>query len=85
MKKALNAVAKNMGMRYQQLKWIAKGSSGRGHHDDITVVVVFMEHAMQRQSSSRSELSMQGFADNTGPSNLSTVQENWVIEKGWIG
>lgn len=68
---ALHEAARKREMRYADLKKVAKGIR-RFFHDDITVVVVFIDHDMLRNpNSSIPELSVRGFIDAVGPSNFS--------------
>lgn len=51
--------------RYDEVKKMEKGSR-RAIHDDITVVVVFIDQ--QKMNMGIDELSMRGFNDSTSPS-----------------
>jgi len=54
-------------MRYADLKKVEKGIR-RFFHDDITVVVIFVDHEMLRgPNASIPELSVSGFVDSVGP------------------
>jgi pyruvate dehydrogenase phosphatase len=58
-------------MRYGDLKKLDKGVR-RYFHDDITVVVVFIDHELQQErSASVPELSVRGFGDSGGPFSFS--------------
>uniref|UniRef100_A0A0A9DKH9 p2C43 n=1 Tax=Arundo donax TaxID=35708 RepID=A0A0A9DKH9_ARUDO len=59
-------------MRYGDIKKLDKGVR-RYFHDDITVVVVFIDHELRQQGSSASvpEISVRGFVDSGGPSSFS--------------
>lgn len=60
-------------MRYDDLKKVEKGVR-RFFHDDITVVVVYIDHGLLQQSDvSVPELSVRGFVDSVGPSKFSGV------------
>ena len=59
-KAALKEAAKKREMRYSDLKKIDRGVR-RHFHDDITVVVVFLDpHLINRSSSYNSPLSIKG-------------------------
>lgn len=60
-------------MRYADLKKVEKGIR-RFFHDDITVVVIFLDHEMLGQKISVPELSVRGFLDTVGPSNFNILQ-----------
>lgn len=60
-------------MRYADLKKVEKGIR-RFFHDDITVVVIFLDHEMLGQKVSVPELSVRGFLDTVGPSNFNILQ-----------
>ena len=67
----MHEAARKRDMRYADLKKVEKGIR-RFFHDDITVVVVFIDHEMLRgPNSSVPELSVRGFIDGVGPSNFS--------------
>ncbi|KAE8674278.1 putative protein phosphatase 2C 68 [Hibiscus syriacus] len=68
---ALNEAARKREMRYDDLKKVDKGIR-RFFHDDITVVVVFIDHGSSvGTKTSVPEQSVKGFADSSGPSNFS--------------
>ena len=60
-------------MRYDDLKKIEKGVR-RFFHDDITVVVVFIDHKLLEKKMSVPELSIRGFVDTVEPSNFNILQ-----------
>ena len=60
-------------MRYDDLKKIEKGVR-RFFHDDITVVVIFIDHKLLEKKISVPELSIRGFVDTVGPSNFNILQ-----------
>lgn len=60
-------------MRYVDLKKVEKGIR-RFFHDDITVVVIFVDQEMLGQKISVPELSVRGFLDTVGPSNFNILQ-----------
>ncbi|PON45328.1 Protein phosphatase [Trema orientale] len=66
-KVALTEAAKKMRISYDVLKQRAKGER-RLIHDDITVVVVFIDHELLGQNCSLPEMSIRGFTDTVGPS-----------------
>lgn len=60
-------------MRYDDLKKVEKGTR-RFFHDDITVVVVFIDHDLLEKEGPVAELSVRGFIDSVGPSKFSILQ-----------
>lgn len=70
---ALNEAARKREMRYDDLKKVGKGVR-RFFHDDITVVVIYLDHEALRKNFSVPELSVRGFIDTIGPSNFNTLQ-----------
>ncbi|KAG6640821.1 probable protein phosphatase 2C 68 [Carya illinoinensis] len=73
LKAALNAAARKREMRYDDLKNVEKGVR-RFFHDDITVVVIFIDHDLLGKKISVPELSVRGFIDTVGPSNFNILQ-----------
>lgn len=70
---ALKQAARKREMRYDDLKKVEKGVR-RFFHDDITVVVVYIDHGLlQQRDASLPELSVRGFVDSVGPSRFSGV------------
>ncbi|CAN6233923.1 unnamed protein product [Urochloa humidicola] len=70
---ALKQAAEKREMRYDDLKKIEKGVR-RFFHDDITVVVVYIDHGLlQQRDASVPELSVRGFVDSVGPSRFSSA------------
>ncbi|XP_062186281.1 probable protein phosphatase 2C 43 [Phragmites australis] len=69
---ALKEAARKREMMYNDIKKLDKGVR-RYFHDDITVVVVFIDHELPQEGSSASvpELSVRGFVDSGGPSSFS--------------
>lgn len=66
-KAALREAAKKREMRYSDLKKIDRGVR-RHFHDDITVIVVFLDlHLISRSSSRGPLLSVKGFTGNANP------------------
>jgi pyruvate dehydrogenase phosphatase len=67
----LQQAARKREMRYDDLKKVEKGVR-RFFHDDITVVVVYIDHEfVQGRGSSAPELSVHGFVDSVGSSRFS--------------
>ncbi|KAL2464775.1 putative protein phosphatase 2C 68 [Forsythia ovata] len=66
-KSALTEVARKREMSYNDLTKIYKGSR-RYFHDDITIIVIFVDHEMLEKKVSVSELSVRAFLDTVGPS-----------------
>nr|CAB3488048.1 unnamed protein product [Digitaria exilis] len=72
---ALKEAARKREMRYGDIKKLDKGVR-RYFHDDITVVVVFIDHELRQEgSSSVPELSVRGFVDAGGPSSFSGLND----------
>ncbi|KAK7278821.1 hypothetical protein RJT34_23859 [Clitoria ternatea] len=69
LKVALNVAARKREMRYKDLQKLGKGIR-RFFHDDITVVVIFVDHELRGKKVSVPELSIKGFIDTVGPSNF---------------
>ncbi|TVU28029.1 hypothetical protein EJB05_19536 [Eragrostis curvula] len=68
---ALKQAARKREMRYDDLKKVEKGVR-RFFHDDITVVVVYIDHEfLHGRDTSVQELSVRGFVDSVGPSRFS--------------
>lgn len=74
LKAALTEAARKREMRYDDLKKVEKGIR-RFFHDDITVVVIFIDHELLGRNMSVPELSIKGFVDTVSPSNFSIIQE----------
>ena len=68
----MKQAAQKREMRYDDLKKVEKGVR-RFFHDDITVVVVYIDHGLQHRDASVPELSVRGFVDSVGPSRFSDV------------
>lgn len=60
-------------MRYDDLKKVEKGIR-RFFHDDITVVVIFIDHELVGKNMTVPELSVRGFNDTVGPSSFNIIQ-----------
>lgn len=71
---ALDVAAKKREMRYSDLKKLDKGIR-RFFHDDITVIVVFIDHELLSapNRSAVPELSVRGFMDVSGTSEFSSL------------
>lgn len=74
LRKALTVAARKRDMRYDDLKKVEKGMR-RCFHDDITVVVLYIDHEMLGREISVPELSIRGFIDTVGPSNFSVLKD----------
>ncbi|KAK4834128.1 hypothetical protein QYF36_017441 [Acer negundo] len=70
---ALSVAARKREMRYDDLKKVEKGVR-RYFHDDITVVVIFIDHELVGKKTCVPELSVRGFIDTVGPSNFEILQ-----------
>lgn len=73
LKTALTEAAKKREMRYPDLKKVEKGIR-RFFHDDISVVVIFIDHDMLEKNNSVTGLSIRGFVDDVGPSKFEIRQ-----------
>ncbi|XP_016446364.1 putative protein phosphatase 2C 43 [Nicotiana tabacum] len=71
---ALDEAARRRKLKYDDLKKYDKGAR-RAFHDDITVVVIFIDHEMLEGKQSVPELSVRGFIDTHGPSDFNILQE----------
>ncbi|MBA0781742.1 hypothetical protein Gotri_002632 [Gossypium trilobum] len=71
-KTALNEAARKREMRYDDLKKVDKGIR-RFFHDDITVVVIFIDQESLSTKMPVLEQSVKGFADSIGPSNFNIL------------
>ncbi|OAY40605.1 probable protein phosphatase 2C 68 [Manihot esculenta] len=71
-KTALKEAAKKREIMYDDLKKIDKGSR-RLFHDDITVIVIFIDHELLSENISVPEVSIRGFVDSVGPSNFNIL------------
>lgn len=71
---ALDEAASRRKLKYDDLKKYDKGAR-RAFHDDITVVVVFIDHEMLEGKFPVPELSVRGFIDTHGPSDFNILQE----------
>ena len=70
-KAALKEAARKREMRYNDITKLEKGVR-RFFHDDITVVVVFIDHGLlQEGNASAPELSVRGFVESRGSSSFS--------------
>ncbi|KGN59444.2 probable protein phosphatase 2C 68 [Cucumis sativus] len=72
-KTALTEAARKREMRYDDLKKLEKGIR-RFFHDDITVVVIFLDHELQGKKARVPELSVRGFTNTVGPSNFNVLR-----------
>ncbi|KAK6269662.1 hypothetical protein POUND7_006767 [Theobroma cacao] len=74
-KTALNKAARKSKMRYDDVKKVKKGIIWRLFHDDITVVVIFIDHESPPLGAKMSvpEQSVRGFVDTAGPSNFNIM------------
>lgn len=71
-KTALSEAARKREMRYDDLKKVDKGIR-RFFHDDITVVVIFLDQESLGTTMPVPEQSVRGFADSIGPSNFNIL------------
>ncbi|KAG8367949.1 hypothetical protein BUALT_Bualt16G0125800 [Buddleja alternifolia] len=66
---ALEKAAKKTQIAYNEIKKLDHGVR-RHVHDDITIVVIFIDREMLDNKNSAPELSIRGFMDTVGPSNF---------------
>ncbi|XVE61260.1 hypothetical protein DITRI_Ditri06bG0025500 [Diplodiscus trichospermus] len=71
-KRALSEAARKREMRYDDLKKVDKGIR-RFFHDDITVIVIFVDNESPSTKMYVPEQSVKGFADTIGPSNFNIL------------
>ncbi|CAI8602231.1 unnamed protein product [Vicia faba] len=71
---ALTEAARKREMRYKDMQKVEKGVR-RFFHDDITVVVIFIDHELQKKNVNVPELSVKGFIDTVGTSKFRSFQE----------
>ncbi|KAJ4831016.1 hypothetical protein Tsubulata_038768 [Turnera subulata] len=72
-KAALHVASRKRNMQYDELKMIDKGTR-RFVHDDITIVVIFIDHESLDKGITVPELSVRGFMDTVGPSNFNVLR-----------
>ncbi|KAI3926940.1 hypothetical protein MKX01_032855 [Papaver californicum] len=70
---ALVEAARKREMRYYDLKKVEKGIR-RFFHDDITVVVIFLDQDVLEKSAGFPEMSVRGFMDSVGPSDFAVLE-----------
>ena len=66
---ALMKAAKTRKIPYNEIKKLDQGTRRR-IHDDITVVVLFIDHEMIERNEGGPELSIRGYTDTAGPLNF---------------
>ncbi|KAK6149219.1 hypothetical protein DH2020_016744 [Rehmannia glutinosa] len=66
---AIEKAAKTKRMPYNEIKKLEQGMR-RQVHDDITIVVIFIDPETLDSKTSARELSVRGFVDTVGPSNF---------------
>lgn len=71
---ALTEAARKREMRYKDMQKVEKGIR-RFFHDDITVVVIFIDHELQKKNVNVPDMSVKGFMDTVGTSRFSSFQE----------
>ncbi|CAN6464038.1 unnamed protein product [Victoria cruziana] len=71
---ALKEAARKREMRYQDLKRVDKGVR-RFFHDDITVVVLYMDHELVSKDVVIPDVSVKGFVDSVGTSDFSILKD----------
>lgn len=78
---ALEKAAKMRQIPYTEIKKLDQGVR-RHVHDDITIVVIFLDHEML--DSAPPQLSVRGFVDTAGPSNFDFPQGTDRWSSKWI-
>ncbi|CAK8570976.1 unnamed protein product [Lathyrus sativus] len=71
---ALTEAARKREMRYKDMQKVEKGIR-RFFHDDITVIVIFIDHELQKKNADVPDLSIKGFIDTVGTSKFRSFQE----------
>lgn len=66
---ALEKAGRTRQMPYNEIKKLDRGVR-RHVHDDITIVVIFIDHEMLDDEPAAPELSVRGFVDTVGPSSF---------------
>ncbi|GFP91633.1 probable protein phosphatase 2c 68 [Phtheirospermum japonicum] len=66
---AIERAAKMTKMPYSEIKKVERGTR-RQIHDDITIVVIFIDSEGRNNKMSAQDLSVRGFVDTVGPSNF---------------
>lgn len=66
---ALEKAGRTRQMPYNEIKKLDQGVR-RHVHDDITIVVIFIDHEMLDDEPAAPELSVRGFVDTVGPSSF---------------
>ncbi|KAM1747851.1 hypothetical protein ACFX12_008916 [Malus domestica] len=74
LKTALSEAARKREMRHDDLKKVEKGVR-RFFHDDITIVVIFIDHDLLGKNQPAPELSVRGFIDTVGPSRFNMFKD----------
>lgn len=74
LKVCMTEAGRKSNMKYDELK---KAESGfrRQYHDDITIVVIFIDHDLLGKTQPVPELSVRGFIDTVGPSSFSIFKD----------
>ncbi|KAB2631451.1 protein phosphatase 2C 68 [Pyrus ussuriensis x Pyrus communis] len=74
LKTALSEAARKREMGHDDLKKVEKGVR-RFFHDDITIVVIFIDHDLLGKNQPAPELSVRGFVDTVGPSRFNMFKD----------
>ncbi|XP_050383259.1 probable protein phosphatase 2C 68 [Argentina anserina] len=74
LKVCLSKAARRSSMTYDELKKVEKGER-RKIHDDITIVVIFIDHDLLGKTQPVPELSVRGFNDTVAPSSFSIFKD----------
>ncbi|XP_062003136.1 probable protein phosphatase 2C 68 [Rosa rugosa] len=74
LKVCLGEAGRKRDMTYDDLKKVEKGVR-RYFHDDITIVVIFIDHDLLGKTQPLPELSVRGFIDTVGPSSFSIFKD----------
>lgn len=73
LKAAVIEACRKRNMSYDELKKFDKGER-RFYHDDITVIVVFIDHELLGNKASVPGISVRGFSDTVGPSSFDILE-----------
>ncbi|KAB2608104.1 protein phosphatase 2C 68 [Pyrus ussuriensis x Pyrus communis] len=79
LKTALSEAARKREMRYDDLKKVGRGVR-RFFHDDITIVVIFIDHDLLGKNQPAPDLSIRGFIDTVGPSSFNMFKDGYDVK-----
>lgn len=70
----MSEAGRKVNRTYDDLKKVEKGER-RCYHDDITIVVIFIDHDSLGKTQPVPELSVRGFNDTVAPSKFSIFKD----------